>query len=195
MRFAELEEKGSSLIQYAKRCFSSRLPEVNVFRLQALQVVKPVGVRYTEVEFHKWNEELKGTIYDGRRKIPSQLIILLRITLSLFYGVFCSVECHFLANNLCHVKALAVGEEQGISKYVGEFLPELFCIYLVGIFPEKKLIDLGGFDREGQGQVFGIVKLRPVAGIAKSDDFCRQGLEVGRFSMRHNRRPLQAAES
>jgi hypothetical protein len=58
-----------------------------------------------------------------------------------------------------------LGDEQGIGEYIGQFFFDLFDIGFMGLLPEKGLQEFAGFEIQRDGQIFGVVKLFPVAFI------------------------------
>ena len=69
-----------------------------------------------------------------------------------------------------------MAEEEDVVEHVGKFVGDGrlagldVALYLGGVLPLEVLQQLGGFEGEGDGYVFGVVELRPVAGVAEMDD-------------------------
>ena len=77
-----------------------------------------------------------------------------------------------------------VAEEEDPVEDVGEFFGNFRFIgfyvifYFGGVLPLEVLQQFGGFEGEGDGDVFGIVELRPVARVAERDDLLGEALDV-----------------
>jgi hypothetical protein len=75
-----------------------------------------------------------------------------------------------------------VAKEKQEGRNVGDFLFDAFLfggaveIKVVRVLPQKELLKLGGFDRECRGQIFGIVKLLPVACVPKGDELLYEAI-------------------
>ena len=59
------------------------------------------------------------------------------------------------------------GDEQGIRKDIGQFFFDFGDVGVLRLFPKEILEQLAGFEVQGNGEVFGIVKLLPVAFISE----------------------------
>ena len=91
-------------------------------------------------------------------------------------GVFLGVLFEFGREGFKGVDAEVVAEEEDVVEHVGYFVRNFGFIgfyvlfYFGGVLPLEVFQQFGGFEGEGDGYVFGVVELRPVAGVAEMDD-------------------------
>ena len=92
-------------------------------------------------------------------------------------GILGGVFDEFGGEGLGKVDVQVVSEEKSVVGDVSEFVGYVFALIgygfvnFVGGLPEENLLQLRGFNRQTGSEVFRVVELLPVTGIAEGDDF------------------------